>query len=130
MSNITPFKNPKDREEFLEVFENICGIADIAFNKFEEAVKTDGTKNGEDIKRYLSYLIGITKVIRGLRGDNSLLRDDSIRPFFAEKDGVQYDQDSLYKAEGYFCERLNNALDVLKESDPKAYESFTDLWRY
>ncbi len=130
MSNITLFKNPKDREEFLEVFENICGIADIAFNKFEEVIKNDSAHNGENIKRYLSYLIGITKVIRGLRGDYSLLQDDSMRPFFVEKDGIQYDQDSLYKAEGYFCNRLNNAFEILKESDQKAYESFVDLWKY
>ncbi len=129
MSNSIVFKNPKSREEFLEVFENICGIAEKAFQLFEEGAKTQDIKEKEDIKRHLSYLIGITKTIRGLRGDSVLFQNDDIRPFFVEKDGAQYDQDSLYKAEAYFCDKLNSALEILKQADQKTYESFLEMWR-
>lgn len=74
MSNIIEFKNPKDGKEFLNVFENICGITDMAFNKFEETIRRLDVINIEAAKRSITYLIGITKVISGLRGDTDLLR--------------------------------------------------------
>jgi hypothetical protein len=130
MSTITQFNNPKTREEFLAVFESVCGITDSAFNKFEQEISKEGPKNERDIKSFLSYLISLMKVIRGLRGDSFLLRNDSLHPFFAEKDGIKYDQASLQKAEDYFCDRLNKALEVLKNIDQKTYESYLEMWRY
>lgn len=126
MTNLQ-FDKIKSKEEFFTVFQGMCNIAESAFNSFDTDVK-----NGlpaSQISRHISYLMSITFVIMGMRGDYGGFRDeDMLRSFFIQIDGVEYDQQHLYKMNDYFANRFNKALDILKEADPEVYESYKTVW--
>ncbi|MFA6445974.1 MAG: hypothetical protein WCW14_01860 [Candidatus Paceibacterota bacterium] len=130
MSDNIQYKKPKDSAEFLVVFAGVCGFAEMAFNIFETETSKSEIKDVFTLKSSLSYLISITKVIRGLRGDSYLLRDDSRESFYVKDGDIEYTQASLYKAEDYFSDRLMKALEILKTIDQKSYESLFELWKY
>ncbi len=131
MEKYTKFKTPADRENFLSLFNYTCGVAEIALSKFDDKLKDINNKiPTETLKHDLSYFISIAKVIRGLRGDFSYFTDDSLRPFFVEKDGIIYDQNYLYKSEDYICEKIDIILETLKKEDEDGYQYFLNFWKY
>lgn len=126
------FQNIKTREEFFFIFQGICNVAENAFNQFEEEFKNinkDGLPKILGYCKNLSYLMSITFVIMGMRGDYSKFRaDENIYPFFVEKDDVMYDQKYLYKMNDYFAERFKNALSILENIDPVSAEPYKKVW--
>lgn len=124
------FNNIKNKKEFFLTFQCLCNIAESAFNQFEEQFNNKNNENLSQISRHVSYLMSITFVIAGMRGAYSEFRDsDLISPFFVEVDGVQYDQKYLYKMNDYFIDRFNRVLDILKETDPESYKSYSVVWK-
>ncbi len=124
------FQNIKNREEFFAVFQGLCNIAENAFYQFEEEFK-DIKDDQSQVLGYcknLSYLMSITFVIMGMRGDYSKFRDDEIGPIFVEKDGIMYDQKYLYKMNDHFAARFNKALAILKNFDPTSAEPYRKVW--
>lgn len=127
MTNIQ-FNNIKNKEEFFGVFQGLCNIAESAFNNFEKQAK-DADFPVSQIPRHISYLMSITFVIMGMRGDYGGFRDqDMLSAFFVEIDGVKYDQKYLYKMNDYFAERFGKTLEILKEKDLESYESYKFVW--
>lgn len=125
------FKTPANRQEFLSLFSYTCGIAEVALFKFDTKLKELNNEiTQEAFKHDLSYMISIAKFIRGLRGDFSYFIDDTLRPFFMEKDGITYDQNYLYKSENYICEKIDILLEILKKDNEDDYKYFLNFWRY
>ena len=82
------FNNIKNKEEFFLIFQGLCNIAESAFNQFDGQFNNKSSENLSQISRHVSYLMGITFVIVGMRGDYSEFRDsDLISPFFVEIGG-------------------------------------------
>ncbi|MST04326.1 MAG: hypothetical protein EXS49_02040 [Candidatus Pacebacteria bacterium] len=125
------FKNLKNQEEFFLIFQGLCSVAEFAFNKLDEDFKNIKTDIFlvPQFKKNIPYLISITLVIMGMRGDYMGFRDnDLLSPFLVEIDGVQYDQKYLYKMNDYFRNRLNKTLDILKELDLDLYNTHKKIW--
>lgn len=125
------FQNIKTREEFFSIFQGVCNIAENAFNQFEGEFQTMHKDDPARILQYcknLSYLMSITFVIMGMRGDYSKFIPDEVRPFFVEKEGLVYDQKYLYKMNDYFAERFNKALSILENIDILSAEPYKKIW--
>lgn len=113
---------PKTREEFLNTFLSIAGIAEDVFNKTESIIDESISKN--DMHRAESILrdwIALCRVISGLRGDKTYFVDDKIRPFFVIKDGVEYSQTNLYGIERGLRTRTNDNLEKIRLVDESTY---------
>ncbi len=122
------FNEIKSQEQFLEIFKGLCDIAEIAFNKFEENCSDPKPEEKRLVSRNIKYLISITLVIMGMRGDYIVFRDHKVLSGFSvEVDGIVYDQSYLYKMNDYFETRLTRALEILQKVDPEKYKEFTNF---
>lgn len=118
------FNNIKNKEEFFLIFQGLCNIAESAFNQFEENFNKNKEKTYR-IPRHVFYLMSITHVITGMRGDYiEFHKNDQLSPFVVKIDEVIYDQRYLYKMNDYFLNRFNEVLDILKETDPESYRLY------
>lgn len=124
------FSEIKTREEFFTIFQGICNTAESAFNDFEKRI-TNGV-SAEDAYRLCkdaSYLMSITFVIMGMRGDYAGFNDHALLSMFSvEIEGVQYDQKYLYKMNDYFHDRFSKVLELLKQVNPETYLSYKTVW--
>ena len=125
------FQNIKTGEAFLSVFQGLCDVAENAFNQFEKEFKNINKDDQSRILWYcknLSYLMSITFVIMGMRGDYMKFSTEEIHPFFVEKDGIIYDHQYLYKMNDHFAERFNKALSILENIDMVSSEPYRKVW--
>jgi hypothetical protein len=130
MEPANQFRGISTNEEFFTIFQGLCNIAEKSFNQFEGKFKNIETGDRSTIIQYcreLSYLMSITFVIIGMRGNYPSFRE-GILVFYTEVDGVSYDQDYLYKMNDYFIERFDRILTVLKTIDPLISESYRKIW--
>lgn len=125
------FQDITTKEEFFTLFQGLCNTAESAFNQFEKEY-SDITKDDQyrvlGYCKNLSYLMSITFVIMGMRGDYSKFMVKEIQPFNLEKDGFVYDQKYLYKMNDYFAKRFNSALSVLESIDPASADPYKKVW--
>jgi len=118
----------KTSEEFFLVFNGLCKMAESSFNSFNE--KDFSGLGSKIIAKEISYLMSITFIIIGMRGEYSSFREDSLTsPFFVIIDGKEYNQDYLYKMNDYFTNRFDEALNKVKDLIPEYYESYITVWR-
>lgn len=130
MSDIIQFNKIKSQEEFFGVFQGLCNIAESAFNEWENEYPDPTEMDRAQYVKGVSYLMSITFVIMGMRGNWTYFRDDEMFPvFFVEIDGIQYDQKYLYKMNDYFADRFNKILAVLEKIDPESHKVYQTVWR-
>ena len=123
------FNKISSQKEFFTVFQGLCDIAELAFNNFDEQFKNPRTVDAVEICRNISYLMSITFVIMGMRGDYSGFRDNNLlSPFFVEIDGVNYHQAYLYQMNDYFADRFNKVLSLLEKIDPESHKLYKAVW--
>ncbi|NCC70379.1 hypothetical protein EOM09_02250 [bacterium] len=124
----TIINNIKTPEEFFLVFNGLCKMAESAFNSFDG--KDFSEIEPKIIVKEISYLMSITFVIIGMRGQYSAFRDNSLNsPFFVIIDNKEYNQDYLYKMNDYFTNRFDKILNRIKYLIPEYYESYITVWR-
>lgn len=130
MSDAIQFNKIKSKEEFFLVFRGLCEIAESAFNKFDAQFQEVKREDAAQVRKGVSYLMSITFVVMGMRGDYDGFRDENLStPFFVEIDGVHYDQKYLYTMNDYFADRFNTVLNILKEVDLESYASYNVVWK-
>ncbi len=118
----------KNREEFFTVFQGLCNTAEAGFNKFHEDFPTPTEMDKNMYCKGASYLMSITFVVMGMRGDWPAFKNEEISPFFVDMDGVRYDQQYLYKMNDYFANRFNEVLAVLEKIDPESHKAYKTVW--
>ena len=118
----------KTPDEFFLVFNGLCKIAELAFDTFSRKNFSGiGVKN---IAKEITYLMGITFTIIGMRGEYPGFRDGSFSsPFFVVINGKEYNQDYLYKMNDHFTVKFEEALIRTKDLIPEYYESYKTVWR-
>ncbi len=130
----TRLKTIDTQEDFLHFFQALCSTAELAFNRFEETYKDTqpGTEAYTSIgyRKELSYLMSITFVITGLRGNYHAFRSNMIQsPFSVAENGTTYDQTYLYKMSDYFTYRFDAALATLERLDPEGHHAYLTVWK-
>jgi hypothetical protein len=129
MTSNIQFNEIKSQEEFFTIFQGLCNIAEHAFNEFEMRTYEVSINDTNQICKDISYLMSITFVIMGMRGDYHSFRSKDTSPFLVEAQGVEYDQKYLYKMNDYFADRFNNALKKLEEINPEIHKSYMVVWK-
>lgn len=124
------FSKIKTQEEFFGVFQGLCNIAESAFNEWDKEFPNPTEMDRAQYAKGVSYLMSVTFVIMGMRGNWRYFRDDEMFPvFFVEIDGMQYDQKYLYKMNDYFADRFNKVLAILEKIDPESHKVYQTVWR-
>ena len=88
MTNTHQFDTVKTPEEFLSIFQGLCAIAEFAFNDFEKQFETPVDRDAAAIRKSMSYLMSITFVIMGMRGDYAGFREgEFLKHFYVQVRG-------------------------------------------
>ncbi|MCX6795853.1 MAG: hypothetical protein NT165_03985 [Candidatus Falkowbacteria bacterium] len=120
----------KNIEEFFLVFNGLCKIAESAFNRFDEEMSSSNPPSSNLVAKEVSYLMSITFVIIGMRGQYAGFRGgDDFTPFIVSIDGMEYDQKYLYKMNDYFTSRFDEVLGKVQELAPEYYEPYKLVWQ-
>lgn len=115
-------------EEFFLVFNGLCKIAESSFNNFDE--KDLSGLEPQAIAKEISYLMSITFVIIGMRGQYLAFRKDLLNfPFFVITNGQEYNQAYLYKMNDYFTKRFDDTLSRVKKMIPEHYDHYKNVWQ-
>lgn len=125
------FNEIKSQEEFFIIFQGICNIAEHAFNEFNKRYKHDiiAQDASHRIFKDMSYLMSITFVIMGMRGDYSKFHDHTLLSMFSvEINGIQYNQSYLYKMNDYFHDRFSESLKMIQDINPETYLAYRTVW--
>ena len=133
MNGTINFKQIENQEEFFDIFQGLCTIAQNAFKEVESELEAYNSyeKIGDTFYQNISQLMSIVIVIRGMRGDyqkfNRKYMEDRI--FYIEVDGVQYDQSYLYKMNDHFSKKLIKLLEFIEQVNPEYAKAYNLIHR-